>query len=201
MTDRNGIFAGDNPMEILRRWLEEAGREELNDPNAMTLATVDADGLPNARTVLLKDVEDDSLVFYTNYGSKKAEELDEAGKAALLFHWKSIRRQIRLRGKVTREDGPLADQYFSSRALESRIGAWASKQSTPLESRAELIDRVDDLRAELGTDPSRPPFWGGYRLQPQEIEFWSDGEFRLHDRFRWTRTESSQRWLVMRLSP
>jgi pyridoxamine 5'-phosphate oxidase len=197
--DRTGIFAGDDPFAIARRWMDEAWASEPNDANAMQLATVDAGGLPNVRTLLLKDIEDDAFVFYTNYESAKAEELDQSGKAAFVIHWKSLRRQIRVRGTVTREDGPQADEYFASRAVQSRIGAWASPQSRPLESRAALEARVAEMTERFGDAPPRPPFWGGYRLHPVEIEFWADGEFRLHDRFRWTRTDGE--WQITRLGP
>ena len=138
MSDRTGIFAGDNPFDLARAWLAEAQESEPNDPNAIALSTVDIHGLPNARMVLLKEIEDASFVFYTNYGSAKAQELDGAQKAAFVMHWKSLRRQIRVRGHVSKESGPQADEYFASRSLKSRIGAWASKQSQPLNSRAEL---------------------------------------------------------------
>ncbi len=198
---RKGIFAGDDPFEIARRWLAEAEKTEPNDPNAMALATVDADGMPDVRMVLLKAIEAGSFVFYTNYGSAKARQLDAAGKAAFVIHWKSLRRQIRVRGLVTREDGPEADAYFASRSLQSRLGAWASRQSQPLASRAALMAQVARLGAELGPNPPRPPFWGGYRLTPLQIEFWADGAFRLHDRFLWQREVVEREWKVDRLNP
>mgnify|MGYP000356440833 CR=1 FL=1 len=201
MVDRSGVFAGDNPFEIARRWLAEAEPEELNDPNAIALATVDADGLPNARMVLLKDIEDAAFVFYTNYGSAKARELDAAGKAAFVMHWKSLRRQIRVRGLVSREDGPQADDYYASRSLKSRLGAWASHQSQPLTSRATLMAEVARVTAQHGTAPARPPFWGGFRVKPVEIEFWADGAFRLHDRFVWRCETPGAEWQIDRLSP
>ncbi|MFY0623482.1 MAG: pyridoxamine 5'-phosphate oxidase [Pelagimonas sp.] len=201
MSDRVGIFAGDDPFVIARTWLAEAEATEVNDPNAIALSTVDADGLPNARMVLLKDIEDEAFVFYTNYGSAKAQELDGQGKAAFVMHWKSLRRQIRVRGEISREDGPQADAYFASRSLKSRLGAWASKQSQPLSSRGALMAEVAKVTATKGPMPKRPPFWGGYRLIPSEIEFWADGEFRLHDRFCWVRENVSDSWKVARLSP
>jgi pyridoxamine 5'-phosphate oxidase len=151
--------------------------------------------------VLLKDIEADAFVFYTNYESAKAGELDGAGKAAFVMHWKSLRRQIRARGQVSREDGPQADAYYRSRSLQSRLGAWASKQSRPLSGRAALMLEVAKVTATKGLDPDRPPFWGGYRLVPVEIEFWADGAHRLHDRFRWTRTAPGEPWSVVRLNP
>jgi pyridoxamine 5'-phosphate oxidase len=206
MGDRSGIFAGDDPFEIAKTWLAEAEKTEPNDPNAIALATADSDGLPNVRMVLLKDIEafgngDGAFVFYTNYESAKGQELSASGKAAFVMHWKSLRRQIRVRGEVEREDGPAADAYFESRSLKSRLGAWASKQSRPLESRASLMAEVARVTAAKGTSPERPPFWGGFRIHPVEIEFWADGAFRLHDRFRWRRPPDRGPWSVTRLNP
>lgn len=201
MTGRSGKFAGDDPFEIIRSWMAEAEATEPNDPNAIALSTVDRDGLPNARMVLLKDVEADAFVFYTNYESQKAQELDHAGKAAFVMHWKSLRRQIRVRGLISRENGPKADEYYASRGLQSRLGAWASQQSRPLASRAALIAEVAKITATKGINPPRPPFWGGFRLTPVEIEFWADGDHRLHDRFQWKRTTIDTSWEVKRLNP
>ncbi|WP_424986559.1 pyridoxamine 5'-phosphate oxidase [Microbulbifer sp. S227A] len=201
MAERDGIFAGDDPFAIVRRWLAEAEAVEPNDPNAIALSTVDADGLPNARMVLLKDIEPAAFVFYTNYESQKARELDGAGKAAFVMHWKSLRRQVRVRGTISREDGAQADAYFASRSLKSRLGAWASRQSQPLGSRAALMAEVAKVTAQQGTNPARPPFWGGYRLVPSHIEFWADGAFRLHDRFLWQRQDEGPEWRIQRLSP
>jgi pyridoxamine 5'-phosphate oxidase len=181
--------------------MAEAETHELNDPNAIALATVDETGLPNVRMVLLKDVEDDAFVFYTNYESAKARELDHAGQAAFVMHWKSLRRQVRARGRIEKEDGPQADAYYQSRSLKSRLGAWASRQSQPLSSRAALVAEVAKVTLSHGTHPKRPPFWGGYRLTPVEIEFWADGDHRLHDRFQWKRAESGAEWTVNRLNP
>ncbi len=199
MSERNGIFAGDDPFEIARNWVAEAEKTEPNDPNAIALSTVDEDGLPNVRMVLLKDIEADAFVFYTNYGSKKAQELDFAGKAAFVLHSKSLRRQIRVRGLIEKEDGQAADDYYASRSLKSRLGAWASDQSKPLKSRESLMMKVAKITATKGTNPPRPPFWGGYRLRPVEIEFWADGAHRLHDRFRWSKQDSA--WDIQRLNP
>jgi pyridoxamine 5'-phosphate oxidase len=201
MADRGGIFAGEDPFALARAWLAEAEATEPNDPNAMALSTVGASGLPNARMVLLKDVEADAFVFYTNYESRKAEEIEATGKAAFVIHWKSLRRQMRARGTVTREDGAAADAYYRSRSLASRLGAWASRQSRPLSGRAALMAEVAKVTATKGLDPARPPFWGGYRITPVEIEFWADGAHRLHDRFRWTRTAPGAPWEVVRLNP
>lgn len=201
MTDRSGIFAGDDPFDIARAWLAEAEQAEVNDPNAIALSTVDETGLPNARMVLLKDIEAGAFVFFTNYESRKGQELDSAGKAAFVMHWKSLRRQVRVRGTVIREEGPQADAYYASRSLKSRLGAWASRQSQPLGSRATLMAEVAKVTARHGTNPPRPPFWGGYRLTPVEIEFWADGAFRLHDRFVWRRAGPGDKWDIQRLNP
>lgn len=199
--DRTGIFAGNDPFVLARNWLAEAEKTEPNDPNAIALATVDPSGLPNARMVLLKEIEADAFVFYTNYGSTKGREIEAAGKAAFVMHWKSLRRQIRVRGLTSREEGPQADAYYASRSLKSRLGAWASQQSQPLSSRAALMAEVAKVTIEQGPNPKRPPFWGGFRLLPLEIEFWADGAFRLHDRFRWSRDGAGLTWKVERLNP
>jgi pyridoxamine 5'-phosphate oxidase len=201
MAERDGIFAGSDPFALARAWLAQAEQTEPNDPNAIALASVDASGLPNVRMVLLKDILDDSFVFYTNYTSVKAREIEAAGKAAFVLHWKSLRRQIRVRGLTERYDGPEADAYFASRSLKSRLGAWASRQSQPLGARTDLMAEVARQTARHGLNPPRPPFWGGIRIRPVEIEFWADGEFRLHDRFRWTRPDPGADWQVSRLSP
>lgn len=204
MSDRTGIFAGDDPFDIARAWLEEARASEPNDPNAIALASVDADGLPDVRMVLLKDIDghelDGSFVFYTNYDSAKGRQIEASGKAAFVMHWKSLHRQIRVRGTVTREDGLQADAYYDSRALQSRLGAWASRQSQPLDARATLVAEAAKAGLRHGPRPARPPFWGGYRITPSHLEFWADGAFRLHDRFRWTR-DADAGWSVERLYP
>ncbi len=220
MTDRSGIFAGDDPFAIARAWLDEATRTEPNDPNAIALATVDAAGLPDCRMVLLKEIEgagaDGAFVFYTNYDSAKGVEIEATGVAAFVMHWKSLRRQIRVRGLVSRVEAEQADSYYNSRALQARIGAWASRQSRPLESRAALMAEVARQGINHGLSPRRPPHWGGYRIRPVEIEFWADGAFRLHDRFRWSKQDylsdnwaklektgevTQSLWVVTRLSP
>lgn len=198
---RSGIFAGEDPFRIARDWLAEAEAREPNDPNAIALATVDAAGMPDARMVLLKEIAEGGFYFYTNYESRKAEEIDACGMAAFVLHWKSLRRQIRVRGLVEKEEGGRADAYYRSRGLKSRLGAWASKQSRPLASRGALMAEVAKIAALKGLDPARPPFWGGYRITPLEIEFWADGEHRLHDRFRWTRAAPGEAWDVTRLNP
>ena len=204
---RGGKFAGDDPFAIARAWLEEAGEGEPNDPSAMALATVDKSGLPNVRMVLLKEIEGPErkgggFVFYTNYESAKGTELEANPRAALVMHWKSIRRQVRVRGPVEKVGGRQADEYFASRALQSRLGAIASKQSRPLRSRAALMAEVAKVAAKHRLNPPRPDFWGGFRVRPVEIEFWADGDHRLHDRFRWTRPDpASADWRVTRLYP
>jgi pyridoxamine 5'-phosphate oxidase len=199
--DRTGIFAGDDPFAIARTWLAEAEPREPNDPNAIALATVDKAGLPNVRMVLLKDIEADAFVFYTNYTSRKGQEIEASGKAAFVLHWKSLRRQVRVRGVTEREEGPQADAYYASRSLKSRLGAWASAQSQPLASRGALMADVARITAIHGPNPARPAFWGGIRIRPLEIEFWADGAFRLHDRFRWSRSGIADNWQIERLNP
>ena len=201
MEQRTGIFAGDDPFDISQRWLAEATKAEPNDPNAIALSTVDANGMPNARMVLLKDIEADAFVFYTNYESQKGQEIIQSGKAAFVMHWKSLRRQIRARGTVTKEHGAQADSYYASRSLQSRLGAWASAQSQPLGSRTALMAEVAKQGTRHGLNPSRPPFWGGFRIVPHEIEFWADGDFRLHDRFIWSRAGGKGAWKTQRLAP
>ncbi len=206
MVDRTGIFAGDDPFTLARAWLSEAEKTEPNDPNAIALATVDAAGLPNVRMVLLKEIESEghgggAFVFYTNYDSMKGQEIAASGKAAFVLHWKSLRRQIRVRGVTSREAGPQADVYFASRSLKSRLGAWASQQSQPLSSREALLAEAAKVAVTRGPNPPRPPNWGGIRIRPLEIEFWADGAFRLHDRFRWSRKSIDQPWLTQRLNP
>ena len=201
MSDRSGKFGGGDPFEIARRWLTEAEATEVNDPNAIALASVDAEGLPNVRMVLLKEVAADGFIFYTNYDSAKGQELQATEKAAFVMHWKSLRRQVRVRGTVERFEGPEADEYYASRSLTSRLGAWASEQSRPLSGRTALMAEVAKVTARHGTNPPRPPFWGGFKITPSEIEFWADGDFRLHDRFVWRRETAQSDWEITRLNP
>ncbi|MEM9796995.1 MAG: pyridoxamine 5'-phosphate oxidase [Pseudomonadota bacterium] len=205
MADRTGIFEGDDPFALARDWLAEAETSEPEDANAMALATVDDDGLPNVRMVLLKEIEPGpagGFVFYTNFDGVKGQELAANPQAAFVLHWKSLRRQIRVRGPVEKVPDAQADAYYASRSLKSRLGAWASAQSRPLDSRATLMKAVARVTAEKGTDPDRPPFWGGFRVRPSEIEFWADGAFRLHERFRWTRMDLKQNvWSISRRMP
>ena len=201
MVDKSDIFFGEDPFQIFRRWFEEAANKEINDPDAIALSTVDPEGMPNVRMVLLRQIEDASFVFYTNYGSVKSKELFSSQLAAFVWHSKSLRRQIRVRGQVEKEDGAMADLYYQTRSLKSRIGAWASIQSQPLESRSHLMQQVQYFENKYGDNPDRPPFWGGWRVKPLEIEFWADGEARLHDRFKWSRQALNEAWEVQRLNP
>lgn len=189
-----------DPLAILAAWFAEASLSEPNDPNAMALATVDQDGLPDVRMVLLKGYDAEGFVFYTNTESAKGRELAAVPKAALCLYWKSLRRQVRARGAVTRVSDAEADAYFQSRPRDSRIGAWASHQSQPLGGRAVLEEAVARLTAEHeGRDVPRPPHWTGYRITPASIEFWADRPFRLHDRVAFTR--SAEGWERTRLYP
>ena len=195
------LFAGEEPFTIFRRWLEEARETEINDPDAIALATVDKKGLPNVRMVLLRIIEDDAFIFFTNYGSKKAQEAFLTNKVAFNIHWKSLRRQIRVRGHVEKEDGMIADKYFSEREVGSQTAAWASKQSETLTDRQELIERWQSYKNQFEKNVGRPDFWGGIRIKPIQIEFWADGQYRLHDRFVWERGLGEKVWQVRRLYP
>lgn len=189
-----------DPIALFGEWLDDAAGSEPNDPNAMALATVDGDGLPDVRMVLLKGHDAAGFVFFTNFESAKGRELLAHPKAALCFHWKSLRRQVRVRGPVTTVSASEADDYFASRPRGSRIGAWASKQSRPLESRFALEKAVAVFTAKFGIgDIPRPEYWSGFRLAPTEIEFWQDRPFRLHDRLRFTRAAGG--WERTRLYP
>jgi pyridoxamine 5'-phosphate oxidase len=194
--------AADEPFRLFAAWLEQATATEPRDPTAMTLATVDADRMPNARMVLLKGTDERGFVFYTNLGSQKGQELDAQPKAALVFHWKSLNKQVRVRGTVERVTDEEADAYFASRPKQAQIGAWASKQSTPLESRLafEKAIAVTAAKYALGEVP-RPPFWSGFRIVPLQIEFWQDRPFRLHDRIVFKREALGSAWSKTRLYP
>jgi pyridoxamine 5'-phosphate oxidase len=203
---KKDIFAGDDPFALAQAWLEDATKTEPNDPNAIALATADKTGLPNVRMVLLKEIEigiaKGGFVFYTNHEGAKGRELAENPQAALVLHWKSLHRQVRVRGPVEHVSAAQSDEYYKSRAYQSRIGAWASKQSRPLRSRAALMADVAKFSARYPLNPPRPPHWGGYRIRPLEMEFWADGDFRLHDRFRWTRPDTTSGvWTQTRLNP
>ncbi len=173
----------DDPIATFTDWLAQASASEPNDPNAMALATVDADGRPSVRMVLLKGHGADGFIFYTNLGSRKGEALAANPRAALLFHWKTLQRQVRIEGAVSAVSAAEADAYFASRARDSRIGAWASAQSRPLESRAAFMARFDEIAARYpGEDIPRPPHWSGFRVTPERIELWQDRDYRLHER-------------------
>lgn len=190
----------DDPFALFADWFVEARKTEINDPEAMSLATVDADGLPDVRMVLCKQLDVEGVVFYSNVESAKGRELVDAPRAAVLFHWKSLRRQARFRGAVTQVSTAEADAYFHSRPRRSQVGAWASQQSRPLESRARLEALVGDFERKFGDgEIPRPDYWRGFRLTPVEIEFWADGAFRLHDRVRFTREGGG--WRRQRLFP
>jgi pyridoxamine 5'-phosphate oxidase len=192
----------DEPMRLFAAWLDDATASEPRDPNAMTLATVDAGGMPNARMVLLKGADEHGFVFYTNLGSQKGQELAATAKAALVFHWKSLNRQVRVRGRVENVTAEEADAYFATRPKQAQIGAWASQQSQPLESRMafEKAIAVNAAKYAIGTVP-RPPNWSGYRIVPEQIEFWHDRPFRLHDRIVFKRTAKGEAWSKTRLYP
>ena len=194
------IETGTDPFTLFQTWYDEAQASEINDPDAMALASVDASGMPSVRMVLLKEWGDDGFVFYTNYESRKSGELLATGKAAFCIHWKSLRRQVRVTGPVSQVDGARSDAYFATRGRGSRIGAWASAQSRPLDSRDSLAAAVADIESLFPDDVPRPPHWGGFLIRPAEIEFWADGEFRLHDRFRFTQ-DSDGAWVSQRLYP
>ncbi|MGB0907236.1 MAG: pyridoxamine 5'-phosphate oxidase [Maricaulaceae bacterium] len=198
----HGMFTADDPIQLFETWLEEAGESEINDSNSMTLATVDNFGMPDARMVLLKDVDAKGFVFYTNANSAKGEQLISGKKAALCFHWKSLRRQVRVRGPVAVVGKAESDAYFASRARGSQIGAWASEQSKPVFDRFELEDAVEAVETRFkGRDVIRPPHWYGWRVKPISVEFWADGAYRLHDRRRFYRARTGARWQSERLSP
>lgn len=196
------MFAAADPFALFAAWMDEAKASEPNDPDAMSLATVDADGAPDVRIVLLKAHGPNGFVFYTNRESAKGRELADAPRAALCLHWKSLRRQVRVRGPVTPAPEAMSDAYFASRSRDSRISAMASAQSRPVADRAALERRVAELNAELGgAEPLRPPHWGGYVVTPLAIEFWRDGAHRLHDRRLFTRKSEGGPWESVRLSP
>jgi pyridoxamine 5'-phosphate oxidase len=203
----NELNSGDftdaaEPFALFNQWFAEAKQAEPNDPDAMALATVDVAGAPNVRMVLLKEATERGFVFYTNDESAKGEELSATPLAALLFHWKSLRRQVRLRGAVSRASTEEADAYFASRARAARIGAWASDQSRPLETRLAFEQAIARETARFGVgEVPRPPHWGGYRLAPVQIEFWRDRPFRLHDRLLFSRTTPGDSWRRTRLYP
>ena len=194
--------AAEEPLALFEAWFNEATKSEPNDPNAMALATVDLDGLPDVRMVLMKDFDSSGFVFYSHIASQKGLELAANPKAALLFHWKSLRRQVRIRGNVTPVTDAEADAYFATRPKQAQIGAWASKQSQPLESRFAFEQAIAKVAAKyiIGEVP-RPPGWSGWRITPLRIEFWHDRPFRLHDRIEFRRDALGQPWSKTRMYP
>ena len=192
----------DDPIELFKIWMNEAKKSELNDPNALTLATSNKYNIPSARMVLLKDFNKNGFVFYTNLNSQKGNELKENPKAAMCFHWKSLLRQIRISGIVTQVRDDVADQYYNSRGYESRIGAWASKQSKELSSRDELINSIKEFKKKYNdeTKVPRPSHWSGWNLYPSSIEFWLDGDSRIHERLKYT-IDKNNNWIKTLLNP
>ncbi|MDQ7040079.1 MAG: pyridoxamine 5'-phosphate oxidase [Rhodothermus sp.] len=192
--------APEEPIALFRRWFEEAVRAELTDPNAMILATADAAGRPSARVMLLKDFDEEGFVFYTNYGSRKGRELTENPRAALVFWWAELMRQVRIEGAVEKVAAEESDAYFQTRPRESQLGAWASPQSQVIPNREVLERRVAELaRRYDGREVPRPSYWGGYRVVPEVVEFWQGRPGRLHDRLRYRRTDRG--WVRERLAP
>jgi pyridoxamine 5'-phosphate oxidase len=200
---RESLTEGDvefDPFLQFTRWWKEAVGSDITEVNAMTLATCNRKGIPSARTVLLKDYDKDGFVFFTNYQSRKARDIDENPHATLLFFWKELERQVRIEGRIEKVDAAESDQYFHSRPEGSRIGAWASPQSTVVGSRDEIEDKVRQIKAKFGTEPiPRPPHWGGYRVIPVHIEFWQGRPSRLHDRILYSLEAGS--WIIQRLAP
>lgn len=200
--DDGAWFARTDPFALFGEWLEEAKKKEPNDANAMALATADANGAPDVRMVLLKDVSGNGFVFYSNAESRKGQQLTANAQAGLCFHWKSLRRQVRASGPVQQVSADEADAYFATRAKDSQIGAWASDQSRPMEGRFELEGRIAKFAAKYGLGKTpRPPHWIGWRVVPSRIEFWRDRPFRLHDRLEFTRAAATEPWTTRRLYP
>ena len=193
------IGANTNPFILFQNWFDEAVTSEINDPGAIALASVDANGMPSVRMVLLRQWSETGFLFFTNYESRKSGELLITGNAAFCAHWKSLRKQVRVCGSVVKATAAQSDAYFDSRGRGSQIGAWASAQSQPLTSRDELMAKVEAYEKRFPNDVARPPHWGGFCVIPEEIEFWADGKHRLHDRFRFTRAGDG--WDVLRLNP
>lgn len=199
---RNSDQGTENPFVLFNEWLNLAIAEEINDPSAMTMASVDSDGMPNARIVLMRRFDERGFCFFTNFESSKGEELLATEKAAAVFHWKSLRKQIRIRGEVEPVRDAEADEYFNSRPRGSKIASTASKQSQPLPDRKEFEDAMVALEAKYeGQDVPRPANWSGFRIMPLSIEFWDDGEFRTHDRLRFDRDKLDDQWQTVKLYP
>ena len=192
----------DNPFELFQKWFEEAKKKEINDPNALALGTANKDGVPSVRMVLLKDFDKKGFIFYTNLNSQKGNEIKENPNATMCFHWKSLLRQIRIVGTLKQVDDKIADEYYNSRAYESRIGAWASKQSSELKDRDELLKSLEDFKKKYNDKNKvpRPSYWSGWNLKPSSIEFWLDGDNRIHERLKYTLNEKGN-WTKSLLSP
>ncbi len=190
-----------DPIELFQKWFKEAKEKEIRDPNAMQIATVSKNGFPSVRTVLLKDIIDRNFIFYTNYESRKSREISETGKVAICFYWKSINRQVRVVGEIDKIPEKISDKYFDSRSLGSKIGAWASIQSQPLKNRDTLLERVEKFKNKFDDNVPRPKHWGGFKIIPNEFEFWQDGDFRLHDRFILKPLNHSTLWECQRYYP
>jgi len=198
----NCFLDQEDPIQLFKIWMEEAEKSEPNDPNALSLATSNKDNFPSVRVVLLKEFNQKGFVFYTNLNSQKGNELKENPKAAMCFHWKSLLRQIRVSGTVTQVADGVADQYYNSRGYESRIGAWASKQSKELGSRSELINLIREFKQKYNdvNKVPRPSYWSGWNLSPTSIEFWLDGDNRIHERLKYTKDKSGN-WIKSILNP
>ncbi len=192
----------DNPFELFHEWFEQAKKKELNDPNALALGTATRDGVPSVRMVLLKDFDKDGFIFYTNLNSQKGNEIKKNPNATMCFHWKSLLRQIRITGTLKQVSDKTADEYYNSRAYESRIGAWASKQSSILKSRDELTKAIEEFKEKYKdkNDVPRPNHWSGWRLKPTNFEFWLDGDNRIHERLKYILNENGS-WSKNLLSP
>ncbi len=202
LTASLGFTDRTDPLKLFAEWFEDAKKSEPNDPNAMALSTVDDEGLPNVRMVLMKDFDEKGFAFYTNFESQKGQEILATGKAAVVFHWKSLRRQVRVRGLTEQVSDAEADAYFKSRPRDSRIGAWASQQSRPITKTLEFETAIAMNTARFGiADIPRPPHWSGIRIKPLSIEFWHDRPFRLHDRVVFRRGEPGGAWTKARLYP
>ena len=191
-----------DPFELFEKWFEEAKKKELNDPNALALGTSSSDGISSVRMVLLKGFDKNGFVFYTNLNSQKSNEIKQNPNASMCFHWKSLLRQIRIVGTLKKVDDKIADDYYNSRAYESRIGAWASNQSTILKSRNELLDKINFFKKKFSNKDKvpRPDYWSGWNLKPSSIEFWLDGENRIHERLKYILNENND-WTKRLLSP
>ena len=191
----------DNPLNLFKEWFDEAKKHEINDPNALSLATSDKKGIPSVRIVLLKDLQDDSFVFYTNLNSEKSKSLNENSTASMCFYWKSISRQIRVTGKVNLVSSEVADKYFSSRPYDSKIGAWASNQSAVLKNRDEIITSIENFKKKYpkSKEVPRPSHWSGWKLKPDTIEFWLEGKNRIHERLKYIKKKN--KWKKILLSP